>query len=73
MDRMDMNKWRKLGLDGTERNSEKIEKFASEKGIDVVKKIPFSKCIIDSVVRGEIPADNCPELRVVVENLINNF
>jgi len=55
------------------KNSEKIEKFAREKGIDVVKKIPFSKCIIDSVVRGEIPADNCPELRVVVENLINNF
>ncbi len=54
-------------------NSKKIEKFASGKGIDVIEKIPFSKCIIDSVVKGEIPADNCEELKKVVEKLTDKF
>ncbi|NIA23217.1 MAG: (4Fe-4S)-binding protein, partial [Proteobacteria bacterium] len=51
------------------RNSEKVERFAKDKGIEIIEKIPFSRCVIDSVVKGEIPADNCKELRSVVERL----
>ena len=54
-------------------NSDEIEKIAKEKGIKMIEKIPFSRCIIDSVVRGEIPVDKCKELDMVVKRLIDNL
>ncbi len=46
-------------------NVEKIEKFASENGVEIIGRIPFDKCIVDKLSRKLTPVDGegCGEVK----------
>ncbi len=54
--------------DLNEEYSKKIEQFAKEKNVNILGKIPFDKCVIDSVINGKtiFESENCDNIKKII-------
>ncbi len=53
-----------------ENNTKNIREYANKKGLKILGEIPFSRCIVDSLVMAKYAIDGCPELK---ENFVKIF
>lgn len=56
-------------FDINENNCKSIEKYAADKGIDILAKIPHSHCIIKEISNRNIPFDNCRDFSEPVREI----
>ncbi len=59
--------------DMNEKNSRDIERFAKEKDIPLLGKIPLSTCVMDAITRNKTPVDSCPDIKSIMEDILGKI
>jgi MinD superfamily P-loop ATPase len=56
-----------------EKNTQSIRDYAKKRDIPVIGEIPFSRCVVDSLVDLKFTTDGCPELKEIFENMFKKI
>ncbi len=54
-------------------NTKKIRNYAFKRGIELLGEIPYSRCIVDSLVKGEYAISGCPEFKSSFESIFKRI